>query len=120
MNSRRIFLGLAIIFKLVLAVIICLYFWEATMLVELKQIPVYILVLTVVYIALQLVTRRISSVHHWWDWVYYFGLVSIMVTTMFANHSNENIFHWITDLGTLLLIFPPLADGYAFVKAPKK
>jgi hypothetical protein len=115
MRNQRIILAFAIIAKLILSVLICMYFWNSTELIQIKQIPVYLLVMSVVYIGLQMYTRKISTVHNWWDWVYYIGLVSIMVPVSIATSENEKIIHLVTDIGTICLILPVLADGYFFI-----
>ena len=116
MNVRLI-LSLAVVAKLVLAVLICTYFWEATTLAEIQQLPIYLLILCVAYIGLQMFTRRMSGVQNWWDWVYYIGLLSIMLPVTLANPAQEKIFHLITDFGTLLLVIPVLVDGWFLVKS---
>lgn len=120
MNSSRIILSLAIVVKLILSVIICWYFWNATELIEIKQIPIYILILAVVYIGFQMLSRKISAAHNWWDWVYYIGLLSIMIPVMLANEKNKDVYNIITDYGTLLLILPVLVDGYYLINNPPK
>lgn len=114
--NKRIIISLAVILKLILASLICTYFWKSTTLIEIQQIPLYVLILSVAYIGLQMATRRISGVQNWWDWVYYIGLLSIMIPVTFANTEHEKLFHAITDYGTILLIIPVLVDGWHLVK----
>lgn len=114
-------MALVIVGKLILSVLICTYFWNTTDLVSLKQLPVSVIVLAVIYIGLQMLTRKLSEVSNWWDWVYYFGLLSIMIPVTFATREYESVFHMITDIGTICLIMPALADGYfLIVQSPKK
>lgn len=116
MRNERFILAFAIIAKLVLSVLICMYFWNATELIQIKEIPIYLLVLAIAYIGLQMTTRKLATVHNWWDWVYYMGLVSIMVPVSFATSEHEKMYHIITDVGTICLILPVLADGYFFIE----
>lgn len=119
--SKRLLLALVIVGKLLLSVMICTYFWNATDLIALKQLPVGVIVLAVFYIGLQMLTRKLSKVNNWWDWVYYFGLLSIMIPVTFATKKSEVVFHLIADLGTICLVLPALADGYfLIVQSPKK
>lgn len=119
--SKRLLLALVIIGKLLLSVLICSYFWNTADLLGLKQLPVSVIILAVLYIGLQMLTRRLSEVNNWWDWVYYFGLLSIMIPVTFATKESENIYHLITDIGTICLILPALADGYfLIVQSPNK
>lgn len=53
---------------------------------------------------------------HWWDWVYYIGLLCIMIPVMFANEKSADLYHIIVDYGTLLLVLPVLVDGWLLVK----
>lgn len=120
MNFNRLFLALAIVGKLVLATLICMYFWNASELIEIKQLPIQILVFAVIYIGLQMLTRKMTNVNNWWDWIYYLGLVSIMVPVMLADVEHAKLYHAITDYGTILLILPVLVDGYNFINKPSK
>lgn len=120
MNTTRLILALAIIVKLALSVLISSYFWNATTLMEIKQLPIYILILAVAYIGLQMLTRKLSGIQNWWDWVYYVGLLSIMIPAMLANAENFKLYHAITNYGTLCLILPVLVDGYYFVNKSGK
>jgi uncharacterized BrkB/YihY/UPF0761 family membrane protein len=112
---KRFLLALSIIGKLVLSVLICWYFWSATNFISIKYIDFEVLIFTVIYIVLQLFTRKLTNVQNWWDWVYYGGLVSIMVSALLVNLENFNLFHSITTYGTLCLILPALVDGFNFV-----
>lgn len=106
----------AIAGKFIIGCIVCSYFWNATSLNQVSILPVWLLILTVVYIALQMFSRKYSDAGHWWDWVYYIGLLSIMIPVSIINEGNENLCHLTTDFGTLFLIAPPIADAYVYFK----
>lgn len=116
LNSNRLILAVATVSKMILAVLIAKYYWETQELEGITQLPFYLLGMAVAYILLQMLTRRISSAQHWWDWVYYLGLLSIILPVTFANESNQNIFHWLTDLGIVLMILPVIVDGWLLIK----
>lgn len=120
MNTPKFVFALLILAKLFLAATITLYFWNVNTLVEITKLPLYVLILTVVYIGLQMVTRRFSKKQNWWDWIYYIGLAAIMLPVVMAKPENEKIFHLLTDFGILFLLFPVLIDGYYFVKNQKE
>lgn len=120
MNTPKFLFALLILAKLFLAATIVLYFWNVNTLVEITKLPLYVLILTVVYIGFQMVTRRFSKKQNWWDWIYYIGLASIMLPVVMAKPENENIFHLLTDFGILFLLLPVLIDGYNFVKNQKE
>jgi uncharacterized BrkB/YihY/UPF0761 family membrane protein len=115
MNWSGVLLRLVIVVKLLLAVLICLYFWQHDDLNSIIQLPIYILVLSVVYIGMQMLTRKLSNVQNWWDWVYYGGLVAIIVPVMLATEEKLSIYNAITDYGTIMLILPGLVDVYHLI-----
>ncbi len=115
MKFKNLILAFAISGRLFLSFLLCSYFWKSNDLAHLQQIPIYILMLAAIYIGLQLLTRKLSQVQNWWDWVYYFGLLSIMLPNLLANRSNQNIFHFISDYGTICLIIPAIIDGWNLI-----
>ena len=118
MINERIIFAVLIFTKFILSFILCLYFWNATTIILLKQIPISIVLVAIIYIGLQMLTRKISKIHNWWDWVYYGGLVSIMITVSFATLEYFKVFQYIVELGTICLILPIFIDGYFFIKNP--
>lgn len=115
--TRILIIRLAIVIKLVLAVLICSYFWDATTLEEIKQLPMVVLIMCVAYIGLQMLTRRMTGSQNWWDWIYYLGLICIMIPVSIANEKNEQLYHAMTDYGTILLIIPVLIDGWFLIRS---
>ena len=120
MKTPKFVFALLILAKLFLASTIVLYFWNVNTLVEITKLPLYVLILTVVYIGFQMVTRRFSKKQNWWDWIYYIGLAAIMLPVVMAKPENEKIFHLLTDFGILFLLLPVLIDGFYFVKNQKE
>jgi hypothetical protein len=116
MKSNKIILHLAIVAKLILSFFISSYFWNTDTLYDINNLPVYVLILCVAYIVLQMISRKISTAQHWWDWVYYLGLLCIMLPVMLANEESLKMYNYITDYGTLLLLIPVLVDGYLLIK----
>ncbi len=120
MNFTRLVLAIAILAKLIIAVFIASYYWNSSDLESLTNIPFYVLGLCVGYILLQMLTRRISAASHWWDWVYYIGLLSVILPVTFAQESNLTFFNWLSDIGIVLLILPVLVDGYLLISSTKE
>ncbi|MFN5634991.1 MAG: hypothetical protein ACK49D_09995 [Flavobacteriia bacterium] len=106
----------AIFFKLIIGIIVCCYFWIATSIEQVSTLPIWLLVLTVIYIGLQMFSRKYSDANHWWDWIYYIGLLSIMIPVSIIDAENEKLCHLATDIGTLCLVAPPLADVIILIK----
>jgi hypothetical protein len=102
--------------KFVIGCIVCAYFWNVAYINQVNTLPIWLLILMVVYIAMQMFSRKYSSATHWWDWVYYIGLLSIMIPVSIINEGNEILCDFITDFGTLFLIAPPVADAFVYFK----
>lgn len=112
METKKIIITLATISKLILSFLLFMYFWKAENFLAIKYIDFRIIIFAIIYILLQLLTRKLSSAPHWWDWVYYFGLLSIMIASIFITNETFNVFHSLTRFGTVLLIVPLFADIY--------
>jgi hypothetical protein len=93
-----------------LAVLIAAYFWQYDSFASIRRIPIILIFEGLAYIGLQMMTRKIQIIGRWWDWLYYFGLLSIMIPVIFADKDNIWIWNLITDAGTFLLIFPACID----------
>lgn len=112
METKKIIIILATISKLIFSFLLFMYFWKAEDFMAIKYIDFWIIVFAIIYILLQLLTRKLSSAPHWWDWVYYIGLLAIMISSIFISNETFNVFHTLTRIGTVLLIFPLFADIY--------
>lgn len=115
MKPKDLFLAIAITGRFFLSFMICAYFWKSNDLIQLQQIPISVLAMAAIYIGLQLLTRKLSQVQNWWDWVYYFGLLSIMLPNLLATNSNQHIYHFMSDYGTICLIIPTMIDGWNLI-----
>jgi hypothetical protein len=102
--------------KFIIACTVCIYFWNAKTMSQVTNLPLWLLILTVVYISLQMFSRKYSDANHWWDWVYYIGLLSIMIPVSIMNEGNQQLCHLATDFGTLFLIAPPVVDAIVLMK----
>lgn len=108
----------AVFGKLIIGIVVCSYFWMTNSIDDVSTLPIWLLILTVIYIGLQMFSRKYSETNHWWDWVYYIGLLSIMIPVSIIDTENQKLCHLATDFGTLCLIAPPLADAIIFFKKP--
>jgi hypothetical protein len=121
METKKRIIILATIGKLIISCLLLRYFWEAENFLAIKYIDFSVICLAISYILLQLLTRKLSSAAHWWDWVYYFGLFAIMLSSIFISTGTFNLFHTLTQIGTVLLIIPLFADIYQlFLKTKRK
>jgi uncharacterized membrane protein HdeD (DUF308 family) len=112
MEKKKLIIVLATLGKLSISVFLIMYFWKAEDFITIKYIDIAIILLAIVYILLQLLTRKLSSAPHWWDWVYYIGLLCIMIASIFISQETFNVFHMLTRIGTVFLILPLFADIY--------
>lgn len=111
--AKKLTVAASIVVKLILGIMICNYFWSANDFVAIKQIPWYIVAEGLLYIAAQMLTRKFSIINNWWDWVFYFGLVSIMLTVSFGSISHVASWFLVVKSGTIALVIPAIID---FVK----
>lgn len=110
---KKVIVAASIVVKLILGIMICCYFWNTNDFIAIKQIPWYVIVEGLLYIAAQMLTRKFSIVNNWWDWLYYFGLVSIMLTVSFGSISHADSWFLFVKSGTIALVIPAVID---FVK----
>jgi len=85
-----------------------------------QMLPMHLVILSFVYVLLQILKRYLFKRKNWWDWLYYIGLVSIVLPTFFVNETNTDFYHLLTDYGTFFLIIPILLDGTQLVNTKGK
>ncbi|MFT7343601.1 MAG: formate hydrogenlyase subunit 3/multisubunit Na+/H+ antiporter MnhD subunit [Lentimonas sp.] len=114
---------LKVFFVLAMAVVgglIISHYWSSEQFSAIKQVPVALMVTILIYIGLHFFKRLIFRELIWWDWLYYIALFSIVLPVLFANSQNENLFHWLVDLGTMFFIIPLAFDVKQMIKSRKK
>lgn len=117
MNKRKLLKGLYIFNLLAIGGWICYYYWNADSLADIQNVPVYIMVLCLIYVLLQITKRMILKENNWWDWLYYIGLTCVMIPTFLATKDNLSVMAFLTDYGTLFLLIPVLFDGRSLVNS---
>ena len=110
MNHRTLRIVL-IILSLGLAGAIVRYYWLYDSLESIVDVPEYVMVLALVYVFLQIIRRKYSSKQQWWDWLYYLGLIAMIIPTLLADSTYLVYYNYLTDYGTLFLILPVLLEG---------
>ena len=111
MKNNKMLRMLLLILNLVLGAIIVLYYWSNESVDSIKQIPIYVMLLALGYIFVQIAKRYFFKKQNWWDWLYYIGIIAMMVPTVIADTSNMQLMELLTDYGTLFLIIPVFFDG---------
>ena len=86
------------------------YYWTNNTLSSIVFVPIYVVVMTFFYIILQIAKRYFISNKNWWDWLYYLGLIGVLLPLYFAKEENLDTFQWLSDCGVSFLIVPLLFD----------
>lgn len=86
------------------------YYWTNNTLSSIVFVPIYVVVMTFFYIILQIAKRYFISNKNWWDWLYYLGLIGVLLPLYFAKEENLDTFQWVSDCGVSFLIVPLLFD----------
>lgn len=111
MKYEKLYKALIISALLTTGGIVVWYYWSVETIQEIKFIPFYIKALCFAYILLQILKRYLFKATKWWDWLYYIGLLSVVVPVFMINEENSAIFFNISEYGTLFLIVPAILDG---------
>lgn len=112
MDMKKILWVIILLGMLTCAGLIIGYYWMVRDLQGITKLPIPILIITLLYIVLQILKRNALKVQNWWDWTYYIGLISILIPIVLGDAKNEVFYHLLTDYGTFFLVFPILLDGY--------
>lgn len=96
------------------------YYWSASSYLEVRYVPVRIMILLVVYILCHLLKRTLSKEQLWYDWLYYIGLVSVAIPVFIASPKNSAILLPAVQIGVMFLVIPLLIEGYLITKEKKQ
>mgnify|MGYP001031170904 CR=1 FL=1 len=111
MKNSRLIRIIILIIMIVIGGIIINYYWRNDSLDSMVSVPMGILIWTFAYILCQIGKRFFFKKRNWWDWLYYIGLVVIILPRSLATPDNLSSFQLITDMGILFLLIPVLFDG---------
>lgn len=111
MKNSRLIRVIVLIVMLIIGGIIINYYWKNDSLESMVSVPMSILIFTFAYILCQIGKRFLFKKRNWWDWLYYIGLVVIVLPRSLATPDNLSLFQTITDMGILFLLVPILFDG---------
>ena len=87
------------------------HFWSVSTVIEIQNVPILIMVLCLCYVLVQIVKRYFLKNDNWWDWLYYIGLISVMIPPYMIEEDNASTFMMLAKYGTFFLIIPAVADG---------
>lgn len=104
-----------LIITLILGMLIIGYYWSVNSLMEIKYLPLPVIFMSFGYVLAQILKRYLFKTNNWWDWLYYLGLLGVVLPLFFANTENQKLFHWLTDYGTFFLLIPAVMDTWKLI-----
>lgn len=119
MKNKKAIHSILLLVSLLLGALVLFYYWKAEVLVDIKFVPINIMILVLVYIATQFLKRVLTKIQNWWDWLYYISLVTIALPVFIGSEQNVNWLLPMTQFGVLFLIVPVLIEGANTVKQQK-
>lgn len=93
---------------LVTAVYINFYYWTVSEIDELRNLPPLLLSAVIIYLLVQLIKKSLNKNKVvWYDWVYYLGIIGILLPLISIFSSGEWLFT-MTRIGAIFLLIPPI------------
>ena len=111
MKNKRLIRFIILILMLLVGGVVINYYWQNDSLESMVSVPLVIMIFTFVYILCQIGKRFFFQKQNWWDWLYYIGLLVIILPRFLADSDNLGIFQTVTDIGILFLLVPVFLDG---------
>lgn len=112
---KRIIHFTLLIGLILLALYIFGYYLFANNINQLKTLPISFLVVIILYIVVQLIKRFLQKEVPWYNWLYYIGLVAVIIPLPLFSIHDDWIF-LITRYGSLFLLIPPVIDLIKLIK----
>lgn len=81
----------------------------ADQIIELRTLPTGFLIAVIVYILTQLIKRYLQKKMPWYNWLYYLGLIAVVLPLPLFSVQGDWIFS-VTRWGSLFLVIPPLIE----------
>lgn len=116
LKKNKIVELLIVILMGVFAGICIAYYWSISSFEGLKFVPMKIMIFAFCYILLQIIKRFIFRKQNWWDWLYYIGLLAIVIPSYLATDSNYSAMLLFAQVGTCFLIIPLIFDIIGLVR----
>lgn len=104
-----------LLLNIALIIIACLeasYYFRAKDQDTLIFVPLKVNLLLLGYIVLQFLKRILFKYRNWWDWIYFIGMIGLILPVFFGEHITYNFLFVLTGAGVVLLILPPLLDSF--------
>lgn len=117
MNKKRFYSSIVINIALsVVGVLVFLYYFRAISLEQIRYLPNYLLVYILIYILLQIVKRHLLKLRHKLDWIYYIGLLAIVLPMFFELLFSEPLYVKVVSFSSLFFLIQPLIDLAKLIK----
>lgn len=108
-----------LIFLMISAIYVFFYYVSADQIADLRNLPTAILVAVIVYLAIQFVKRYLQKVMPWYNWLYYIGIIAIIIPLPLFSVEGDWVFS-VTRWGSLFLLIPPVIEFLVLLKAKEK
>jgi len=102
---------------LIFAGMVIVYYWNSDSLESMKYIPMRILIFVFGYILIQISKRFVFRKQNWWDWLYYIGLIAVILPVYFVSDTSLETFQMIAKIGTIFLVIPIVFDLIQLIKS---
>ncbi len=109
-NVKRLIERLIIVVMLITGGYIIYYYWNTQDLYDLRNLPMSVISAIMLYIICQLAKRFLFKEMGWYDWLYYIGLISVLMPLLLKQETG-NWLNLVTDYGSLFLLVPPIFGG---------
>jgi hypothetical protein len=119
MKENRKVYGILLALSLMAGAYVVVYFWMDASLERMRALPMDVIVALFVYIFMQIVKRQWFTRRNWWDWLYYLGLLAVVLPTYLVTEENASLFSWGAQIGTLCLLIPAILDGKSLISDGK-
>lgn len=110
MDKNRILSVVFVVVLLITSGLVIQYYWTTDSFSGMKYVPMYVMIYVLIYIISQIARRYFLKRQNWWDWIYYIGLISMMLPIFFISDSNVSMYNTISDYGILFLLVPLIFD----------
>jgi len=98
------------------ALYVFVYYMLANEILELRTLPTSFLIAVIVYILTQLIKRFLRKNMPWYNWLYYLGLIAIIIPLPLFSTQGNWVFS-VTRWGSLFLLIPPLIEFLVLLKS---
>ena len=112
---NRSVLYLLLVILIATALYVFVYYLMANEITDLRSLPTSFLIAVIVYILAQLIKRFIQKKMPWYNWLYYLGLIAVIIPLPLFSVQSNWVFS-VTRYGSLFLLIPPVIEFFVLTK----